>query len=925
MLTTLLGRVSAALLFVAVATHSAPSQAVIAFVQSTNGTDSASVNISATFAGAQSAGDLIAVVIAANGGTVPSVVSVTDTRGNVYASTGSVTTLANVGGMVIYYAKNIVSAAAGANTVTVTLASPALNAAIRLAEYSGVDTVSPLIGSVGASGNGAVLNSGTLSVVNADALLVAGGTVSGAIISMGAGYIERLSIWGDNLQDRVVSAAGNYNSTATQTTADGSWFEVLAAFKGASSAPVGDTSAPTTPAGLSANVTSSTQVNLSWSASADNVGVVGYKIERCQGAGCTNFAQIAAPVGSSYSDTNLSTSTAYRYQVRAYDAAGNHSGYSSAASATTLPVVPGAAIAFVQSTNGTDSASVNISATFAGAQSAGDLIAVVIAANGGTAPSVVSVTDTRGNVYASTGSVTTLANVGGMVIYYAKNIVSAAAGANTVTVTLASPALNAAIRLAEYSGVDTVSPLIGSVGASGNGATLNSGTLSVANADALLVAGGTVSGAIISMGAGYSERLSIWGDNLQDRVVSAAGNYNSTATQTDVNGSWFEVLAAFKAGGSTGTGDSTAPATPAGVTATAISSTQINLNWSASTDNVGVTGYLVERCLGAACTTYGQISVPTGTSYADTVLTAATTYRYRVRAIDGADNMSPYSGVVSVTTAAGAGGGDLQPPTAPASLAASAISVSQINLSWGSSGDNVGVTGYRLERCPGATCTAFGQIATPSGTTYSDTGLASAITYRYRVRANDAAGNLSSYSNESSVTTGSAGQAQFVSSSFSVGEGGAALTAVVSRTGGSSGAVSVTVSYDSESATMGADFIGTSQTLTWGTGDTSNKTATVPVIQDSSVEGNETFSLWLFSPAGGLAIPTNYAQGVIVDDDFPEISTGETETFTYDANGRLTGVHTTGGVNNGVIKGFLYDKADNRTQKQISGSGSSAP
>ena len=43
---------------------------------------------------------------------------------------------------------------------------------------------------------------------------------------------------------------------------------------------------------------SSTQINLSWSASSDNVGVTGYRVERCQGAGCSNFVQVAAPGGT---------------------------------------------------------------------------------------------------------------------------------------------------------------------------------------------------------------------------------------------------------------------------------------------------------------------------------------------------------------------------------------------------------------------------------------------------------------------------------------------------------------------------------------------------------------------------------------------------------------------------------------------------
>src|SRR5204863_8144435 len=66
---------------------------------------------------------------------------------------------------------------------------------------------------------------------------------------------------------------------------------------------------------------------------------------------------------------------------------------------------------------------------------------------------------------------------------------------------------------------------------------------------------------------------------------------------------------------------------------------------------------------------------------------------------------------------------------------------------------SVGATAYRVERCQSATCTTYTQIATPTGTTFSSTGLAAATTYRYRVRANDAAGNLSGYSPIATATT----------------------------------------------------------------------------------------------------------------------------------------------------------------------------
>src|SRR4029077_6563781 len=66
---------------------------------------------------------------------------------------------------------------------------------------------------------------------------------------------------------------------------------------------------------------------------------------------------------------------------------------------------------------------------------------------------------------------------------------------------------------------------------------------------------------------------------------------------------------------------------------------------------------------------------------------------------------------------------------------------------------NVGVTSYRIERCAGVSCTTFVQVGTATTPSFSDSGLTGATLYRYQVRAADAAGNLSAYSNVASATT----------------------------------------------------------------------------------------------------------------------------------------------------------------------------
>src|SRR4029077_19275229 len=68
--------------------------------------------------------------------------------------------------------------------------------------------------------------------------------------------------------------------------------------------------------------------------------ITGYQVERCQGTGCTNFAQIAAPSGTTYKDTGLNANTSYSYRVRASDAAGVGPYSNTATAYTGLAVSP---------------------------------------------------------------------------------------------------------------------------------------------------------------------------------------------------------------------------------------------------------------------------------------------------------------------------------------------------------------------------------------------------------------------------------------------------------------------------------------------------------------------------------------------------------------------------------------------------------
>src|SRR6185369_17814693 len=186
--------------------------------------------------------------------------------------------------------------------------------------------------------------------------------------------------------------------------------------------------------------------------------------------------------------------------------------------------------------------------------------------------------------------------------------------------------------------------------------------------------------------------------------------------------------------------DTTAPSVPAGLTATAVTASQINLSWGAATDTggSGLAGYKVYR-------NGVQIGTTTTPSYSNAGLAASTTYSYTVAAYDVAGNASGQSAQASATTPAAP---DTTAPSVPAGLTATAVTASQFNLSWGAATDTggSGLAGYKVYR----NGVQIGTTTTPS---YSNAGLAASTTYSYTVAAYDVAGNTSGQSAQASATT----------------------------------------------------------------------------------------------------------------------------------------------------------------------------
>ena len=150
-------------------------------------------------------------------------------------------------------------------------------------------------------------------------------------------------------------------------------------------------------------------------------------------------------------------------------------------------------------------------------------------------------------------------------------------------------------------------------------------------------------------------------------------------------------------------------------------------------DNLGVTGYEVYRD-GAVIAT-----IAPATTYSDTGVLPGD-HGYEVLAFDAADNISDPSNTANINVP------DIEPPTAPGNLTATAVGSTRIDLAWQASNDNVAVTAYDIYRD-----TLLYTSVGPTATSYSDSVLAPAV-HTYVVRALDAAALESDPSNSATAT-----------------------------------------------------------------------------------------------------------------------------------------------------------------------------
>ncbi|MEK7382177.1 MAG: fibronectin type III domain-containing protein, partial [Elusimicrobiota bacterium] len=319
-----------------------------------------------------------------------------------------------------------------------------------------------------------------------------------------------------------------------------------------------DTVAPSVPTGLTASAVSASRINLTWNASTDNVGVTGYRIFR-------GGSQIAATVSASYSNTGLSASTAYSYTVAAHDAAGNVSAQSAAASATTQaappPPPPGSntVVLLAVWSNDVDQ---NGEKGFwmghsAGPQSVNFRVVFKFDLSGVAANATVANAQLSFNIGYVTGLAAKTWSVGPY---------GGTGTADPVTDTGAVEYQRANIAAASYIAQTTQLRTTGFKTFADLGQTSH-GDIQTAKAS----------------GQSFSIAVMMDNDTSFSNAFAGIDGWDQPTPPT---------LTLTLAHASS---DTTAPSVPTGLSASAVSASQINLSWNAATDNVGVTGYRIYR------------------------------------------------------------------------------------------------------------------------------------------------------------------------------------------------------------------------------------------------------------------------------------------------------------------------------------------
>jgi trimeric autotransporter adhesin len=581
---------------------------------------------------------------------------------------------------------------------------------------------------------------------------------------------------------------------------------------------------PSNPTGLTATASSSSAIGLSWTGVTPpaNCSLSSYNVYRSTTSGFTPGSGnlVATTAGTTYSNTGLAASTTYYYVVEAMDAQGS-SGPSAQQSATTqnsvsgcttVPSAPTGLTATASSSSAiglswtavtppanctVSSYSVYGSTTNGFTPGSGNLIASGAASTSYSATGlsasttyyyVVEATDAEGNSAASAQqSATTQAaasgtelvaiaaggpaqsNSGGGDYSFVADEDFSGGGANspvTATISLTQPGANAApMGVYQYGRAGAFTYTIPGLTAGSTYSVL------LHFAETYFTSAGSREFNVAINGTTVLTNLDIYGTVGKDAALLET--FTATANSSG------QIVIAFSLGAanqplvmgveirSASSGSCSAvPAAPAGLTATASSSSAIGLSWTGVTPpaNCSISSYKVygSTTTGFTPSTNNLLATTTGTTYSNTGLAASTTYYYVVEAVDAEGNSAASTQASAKTAAASCSA----VPSAPTGLTATASSSSAIGLSWSAVTPpaNCSISSYNVygSKTSGFTPGSSNLITTTTGTTYSNTGLAASTAYYYVIEAVDTDGTSAASAQQSATTQAASGSTEVV-------------------------------------------------------------------------------------------------------------------------------------------------------------------
>ncbi len=444
-------------------------------------------------------------------------------------------------------------------------------------------------------------------------------------VSMSPGSASLIS---RSTQQFTANVTGTSNTAVTWSTASGTVTNngLYTAPATAGTYTVSATSQADTTKSASATITVTAAPVIAVSISPGSASLIGGGTQQFSAnvTGTSNSAVTWSSTGGAVTTNGLYTApaTAGTYSVTATSVA--DASKSASAAITVTDPSPGMP-AFVQVAAATpQSPQSTVTVVYPAAQSAGDLNVVVVGWND-TTSNVTSVSDSSGNAYALAVGPTIGTGLS-QSIYFAKDIAS---GSNQVTVTFDQAAAYPDIRILEYAGLDTVSPLDVSAAAAGNSSSASSGPATTTATNELLLGADTIATTTTGVGGGFTSRIITSPDSnfVEDKIVSTTGSYSATASLS--SGSWVMQMAAFRiAAGSSSPPSVAVNVSPSSInletgatqqfTATVTGTTNTAVTWSASCGTITASGLYTAPAAAESCSV-------TAASQADTTKSASAT------------------------------------------------------------------------------------------------------------------------------------------------------------------------------------------------------------------------------------------------------------------------------------------------------------